>query len=140
MLTLKTRLVKSTMEFLTDRNLKIYIQVNWMALDKLKGSIDYIREGDSIILNCSPHSIKDFIFEENTIRFKARFLGKSVECVIPTASIMAVYDPHSGKGMQFAVVHDISEYLLECNQEEMDRVLEVSSQPVKGKPELKIVK
>jgi len=81
--TLKTLLVESTITYLTDRSLGVYVQFDWEILDKLNGSIDRDREGQThMTVNISPQAIDSYSLVDNMMLFNCRFSEEKVSCCL----------------------------------------------------------
>lgn len=135
--TLKTRLFEGVLNYLCDRNLHPYINVNWQVLDLLDGKLEIEREHENIVLDISTKAVRDFSIDGNIIIFHSKFDGVATQCFVPTAAVVAVYDKVSGQGMAFDVNVDLRAELEEYPDEGQT---EPEAPKPKGKPVLTVVK
>lgn len=61
---------------------------------------EFVRDG-KIILNISPRSIGQYVVNDESIRFSARFQGMLRDVFIPFGAVEALYAQESGDGVMF---------------------------------------
>ena len=93
----------------------------------------FVKDGQ-IVLNISPHAIKDLLIDINGLSFNARFGGVPMAVFVPVVAILAIYAKENGQGMVFGS---------EAGAPDPDDVPPPPKpEPAKGegKPSLKVVK
>ncbi|MCK3655771.1 ClpXP protease specificity-enhancing factor [Pasteurellaceae bacterium Macca] len=100
---------------------------------------EFVNEG-KIILNISPHSIGQYVVNDEAISFSARFQGMLREIYIPFGATEAIYTQETGEGVMFQEeAYYLEETYLARNQKSTDR--EIKPKTVKKKTShLKLVK
>lgn len=61
---------------------------------------DTMREG-KVALNIAPSAVRDIMFGDDSLSFKARFSGRSFSVNVPTRAVLAVYARENGEGIVF---------------------------------------
>lgn len=101
---------------------------------------EYVREG-KIILNIAQRSIGQYVVNDESIRFNARFQGMLRDIYIPFGAVEAVYTQETGDGIMFQEEEYYSEsaYLARTHQAETEQ--QAKPKVAKKKPShLKLVK
>jgi len=99
MTSLKPYLIRSIYEWILDNQLTPHLLVDADNTDAILPE-DYIEEG-KIVLNLRPEAIQGLTLGNEEIQFNARFSGKAMHIVTPTAAVLAIYAKENGKGMVF---------------------------------------
>ncbi|MDH2924044.1 stringent starvation protein B [Nicoletella semolina] len=103
---------------------------------------EYIKEGN-IILNIAPRSIGQYIFNDEFIRFNARFQGMLRDIYLPLGAINAIYAQETGDGIIFQAEDYYSEVDYKNRKEKMDLEKLATESTNQAKPKsgkLKLVK
>lgn len=58
---------------------------------------------DKIVLNIASSATESLILADESISFKARFSGQSMDVYIPTYAVLSIYAGENGEGMMFEV-------------------------------------
>ena len=125
-------LVQALNEWILDNNCTPYVLVD-ASLPGVQVPQDYVHNGQ-IVLNISPHAIKDLLIDINGLSFNARFGGVPMAVFVPVVAILAIYAKENGQGMVFGS---------EAGAPDPDDVPPPPKpEPAKGegKPSLKVVK
>ena len=56
---------------------------------------------DKIVLNIASHATSGLVISNDSISFKARFSGQSVDIFIPVDALISIYAGENGEGMFF---------------------------------------
>lgn len=104
---------------------------------------EFIRDG-KIILNISPRSIGNYVVDDESICFSARFQGMIQDLYIPFGAAEALYAQETGDGTMFQMeeFYTAENYLARVKQStESDSELVKTPKPVKKRTShLKLVK
>lgn len=66
---------------------------------------EYVENG-RIVLNISPHAVRELLLENNHVCFNARFGGTPYDVYIPMRAVTAIYAKENGRGMVFKEEED----------------------------------
>jgi len=113
-------------EWMTDNGLTPHVVVDASAAG-VKVPQQYVADG-KIILNIGYSATKGLELGAQQLRFKTRFGGVGFDVEIPVMAVLGIYAQESGQGMIFT------------EEEAPAESGEQSSEPAKGRPELKIIK
>lgn len=61
---------------------------------------NYVQDG-RIVLNIHPRAVDHFEFAAETLRFSARFGGRSLSIEVPYAAVLAIYARENNQGITF---------------------------------------
>ena len=123
-------LMRALYEWMEDNGLTPHLLVDAKA-EQVEVPQKYI-ENDKIILNITPHAIRDLEIGNEFLSFSTRFAGRPEQILAPIKAVMAIYAKENGEGMVFPE-EDID---LEAGLDEQDVDAIISN----SKPKLKIVK
>lgn len=62
---------------------------------------DSLRKDGQVVLNVSPHAVRDLLMDNELVSFVARFAGVSRGVSVPVAAVKAIYARENGRGMVF---------------------------------------
>ncbi len=106
MTSIKPYLIRSIYEWIIDNQLTPHLLVDAENTSSVLPE-DFIEEG-KIVLNIKPEAIQELKLGNEEIQFNARFSGKAMHIVTPTATVLAIYAQENGKGMVFDPEEDTS--------------------------------
>lgn len=89
---------------------------------------EFVREG-KIILNIAPRSIGQYVVNDDSISFSARFQGMLRDIYIPFGAAEAIYAQETGDGVMF---QEEPYYLPETYTERMEKEKAVEEKPKKA--------
>lgn len=123
-------------QWLIDNDLTPYLLVNadYPDVDVPK---EFVRDG-KIILNIAPRSIGQYVVNDESIGFNARFQGTLRDIYIPFGAAEAIYAQETGDGVMFQeeAYYDEQNYLARQTPANKD----TTPKPAKRKSHLKLVK
>lgn len=96
---LRPYLYSAYYQWLVDSDLTPYLLVN-AEYPHVDVPQEFIKDG-KIILNISPRSIGQYVFDDESIRFNARFQGMLREVYIPLGAAEAIYAQETSDGVMF---------------------------------------
>jgi len=99
MLPLKPYLLRAARDWALDNDLTPLIMVDAMY-PGARVPAEYVEDG-RIVLNIHPRAVQFFDFDDDWLRFSARFEAKSLGVEIPVASVKAIYTRENGQGVSF---------------------------------------
>lgn len=86
-------------DWILDNELTPYIVVNTL-IDGVLVPQEFVKD-NQIVLNIAPHSVGQYLANNDQIEFNARFSGVPQHIVVPMAAIEAIYARENGVGMGF---------------------------------------
>lgn len=92
-------LLRAFYEWIVDNHSTPYIVVA-ADLPGVDVPREYVENG-RIILNISPHAVRELLLENSHVCFNARFGGTPYDVYIPMRAITAIYAKENGRGMVF---------------------------------------
>jgi stringent starvation protein B len=128
-------LIRALYEWIVDNNMTPYILVDARNED-VSVPQGHVRDG-RIVLNVSPNAVRGLHMDNEAVSFSARFNGQSMELLVPTEAVMAVYAQENGKGMFFEQDGDMEPPPREWVRKEKEAE---TVRPVASRPTLKVVK
>jgi len=93
-------LVRALYDWIVDNQCTPYLLVNTLH-DQVLVPQDYINSDGQIVLNISPTAVNDFIMNDDSLCFSARFGGVPTDIFVPCAAIMGIYAKENQQGMIF---------------------------------------
>ncbi len=93
-------LVRALYDWIIDNNCTPYVLVNALHSEVLVPQ-DYVNPDGQIVLNISPSAVSEFVMNDTSICFSARFGGVPTEIFVPCAAIMGIYAKENQQGMIF---------------------------------------
>ncbi len=96
---------------------------------------DSARNDGRVVLNVSPHAVRDLVMDNELVSFVARFAGVSRGVSVPVAAVKAIYARENGRGMVFP-----EEDGLEQADEAADKPSTGGDDDSPGRPSLRVVK
>ncbi len=121
--TLKTLMVIATVEYLKARGKKPHLHVSFRTLDEMGGMLNLQREQPTVILNITSSAVIDMEIKDNKMYFGCTSRGECFNCIIPTASIISVFNPDDKDGLRFNINDDVKTERAELEQYEKDNSL-----------------
>lgn len=123
-------------QWLIDNDLTPYLLVNaeYPNVDVPK---EFVQDG-KIILNIAPRSIGQYVVNDESIAFNARFQGMLRDIYIPFGAAEAIYAQETGDGIMFQEEDYYAEQNAALRQGAEN--LEPATKPAKRKSHLKLVK
>ena len=92
-------LIRAMHEWMMDNDLTPHIVVDAEA-EELTVPDQYIIDG-KIVLNVSYAATRELAFDNDAVRFEARFSGVNHEIEVPALAVMGIYARETGQGMIF---------------------------------------
>ena len=100
-------LIRALHELIVDNAMTPYLLVDVSNID-----IHFPQElinDNKIILNISPSAVMNFLVDNMTIQFSAKFSGVEKFISFPISSVIAIYSRENGRGMTFDKSEESSE-------------------------------
>lgn len=92
-------LIRALYQWIVDNGVTPYILVD-AEVEGVDVPAQYIQD-NKIVLNIAPMAVQGLTLGDEVISFSARFSGKSVNLLVPTQAVMAIYARENGQGMMF---------------------------------------
>jgi len=92
-------LIRALYQWIVDNGVTPYILVDALV-DGVDVPQQHIQD-NKIVLNIAPMAVQNLILGDDAISFNARFSGKSVNLLVPTEGVLAIYARENGQGMMF---------------------------------------
>lgn len=92
-------LFKAFYDWIVDNKLTPYILVNTAVYGVMVPN-EFI-QNNQIVLNIAPHSVGQYLANNDRIEFNARFGGVPQHIVVPMAAIVAIYARENNAGIGF---------------------------------------
>lgn len=92
-------LIRAIHEWIVDNGLTPHLIVS-AEVDGVQVPKQHVENG-RIVLNISPHAVRDLQLGNEWIEFGARFGGNPFKVAVPTQAVLAVYARENGVGMAF---------------------------------------
>jgi len=92
-------LIRSLYQWIVDNGVTPYVLV-----DALVEGVDVPEQhiqDNKIVLNIAPMAVQGLTLGDDAISFSARFSGKSINLLVPTEAVLAIYARENGQGMMF---------------------------------------
>jgi len=92
-------LIRALYQWIIDNDTTPYILV-----DALIEGVDVPQQhiqDDKVVLNLAPMAIQGLVLGDDAISFSARFSGQSIDLLVPTQAVLAIYARENGQGMMF---------------------------------------
>lgn len=124
MISKRPYLLRAINEWILDNGNTPHLLVNAIA-EGVEVPVQYVQDG-KIVLNISPHAVKELEISNELVSFNARFGGQPVSVCIPVRSVLAIYAKENGMGIVFP--------------EEEEDVDIKDTAPLEKTPHLKLVK
>ena len=100
-------LIRALYEWIVDNAMTPYLLVDATMID-INFPQNLINDR-KIILNISPSAVMNFLVDNATIEFSAKFSGVERFISFPVSSVLAIYSKEHGSGMTFNISEDSSE-------------------------------
>ena len=97
-------LIRALYQWVVDNGVTPYILVDALV-DGVDVPPQHIQD-NKIVLNIAPMAVQGLTLGDDVISFSARFSGQSVNLVVPTEAVLAIYARENGQGMMFNDEHD----------------------------------
>jgi stringent starvation protein B len=94
---LRAAIFRSTYDWIVEHSMTPYLLVNATEEDVLVPEA-YVEEGQ-IVLNLSPHAIRDFLMDAEGISLIASFSGEAFSIFVPYEAVEGLYSKESGQGV-----------------------------------------
>lgn len=105
MLPRRPYLFRAIYDWILDNQLTPYILVN-TTVQGVQVPRQFI-QNNQIVLNIAPHSVGQYLANNDRIEFNARFSGVSEHIIVPMEALVSIYTRENGMGMGF---HDEPQY------------------------------
>ena len=92
-------LIRALYEWLVDNDLTPHLLVD-AGQEHVRVPSQFVRDG-RIVLNIGPSAVNRLELGNKVICFNARFLGKSMDVLVPPAAVLGIYAKEDGRGMLF---------------------------------------
>jgi len=92
-------LIRALYQWIVDNGVTPYILVDALV-DGVDVPPQHIQD-NKIVLNIAPMAVQGLTLGDELISFSARFSGKSVDLMVPTEAVLAIYARENGQGMMF---------------------------------------
>ena len=119
-------LLRAMHEWMTDNNLTPHIVVD-AGVPGVRVPQQYVADG-KIILNIGYVATHGLELGREALTFKTRFGGAGYDVEVPVAAVLGIYAQETGQGMIFT------------DEEAPAQGKETTETPVKGRPDLKVIK
>ena len=96
----KPYLVRALYQWCVDYGFTPYVSV--FVDGQVQVPLEFVKNNE-IVLNISPTACQQFIIDNESIQFKARFNGVPRDIWIPLSHVMAIYSRENSQGMSFPV-------------------------------------
>ena len=126
MISNKPYLVRALYEWISDNGWTPYVLVK-ATVPGCRVPPDHVKNG-RIILNIASDVVSKLVLGNEALEFTARFSGMPIDIYIPITAVAAIYAKENGEGMVFP------------EEPPEDPADGAGTPPIKGKPNLKIVK
>ena len=100
-------LIRALYEWIVDNAMTPYLLVDVSNID-VHFPQDLVND-NKIILNISPSAVMNFLVDNMTIQFNAKFSGVEKFISFPVSSVLAIYSREKGRGMTFEKSEESSE-------------------------------
>lgn len=127
MVTIKPYLVKAAYQWTLDIGHTPHLLVN-TEMQGVTVPSGHIEDG-RIVLNIDPQATSNLVIGDELIEFNARFSGKPFSVSVPISAVLGVYSRENGEGISFPV-----------DAGSDGGKIEDAEAPLRGKPDLKIIK
>ena len=107
-------LIRGLYEWILDNDMTPYLLVDVSEVD-VHFPQDLIND-NKIILNISPSAVMNFLVDNATIEFSAKFSGVDKFISFPVSSVLAIYSRENGSGMIFDKSEESSESTSQSNK------------------------
>ena len=107
-------LIRGLYEWILDNDMTPYLLVDVSEVD-VHFPQDLIND-NKIILNISPSAVMNFLVDNATIEFSAKFSGVEKFISFPVSSVLAIYSREHGSGMTFDRSEESSESASHSNE------------------------
>ena len=111
--------IRALYEWIVDNAMTPYLLVDVSNID-VHFHQDLIND-NKIILNISPSAVMNFLVDNMSIQFNAKFSGAEKFISFPVSSVLAIYSRENGRGMTFDKSEESSESA-SVSQERSDKV------------------
>jgi stringent starvation protein B len=95
---LKTYLLRAVYDWAVDSGFTPHIVVDTKVAG-VRAPAGYADEAGRIVFNVHPRAIQAFSFDDNWLRFSARFGGSAFAVEAPLAAVLAIYAKENGHGI-----------------------------------------
>ena len=112
-------LIRALYEWIVDNGMTPYLLVDVSEVN-VHFPQDLIKD-NKIILNISPSAVINFLVDNATVEFSAKFSGVEKFISFPVSSVLAIYSREHGGGMAFDKPEESSE-LASTSNEHGDKV------------------
>ena len=92
-------LIRALYEWIVDNAMTPYLLVDVSNID-VHFPQDLIND-NKIILNISPSAVMNFLVDNMSVQFNAKFSGVEKFISFPVSSVLAIYSREKGRGMTF---------------------------------------
>jgi len=92
-------LIRSLYQWIVDNGVTPYVLVDAL-IDGVDVPEQHIQD-NKIVLNIAPMAVQGLTLGDDAISFSARFSGKSMNILVPTEAVLAIYARENGQGMMF---------------------------------------
>ena len=92
-------LIRSLYQWIVDNGVTPYVLVDALV-DGVDVPEQHIQD-NKIVLNIAPMAVQGLTLGDDAISFSARFSGKSINLLVPTEAVLAIYARENGQGMMF---------------------------------------
>lgn len=137
-------LVRAVYEWILDNQLTPHLVVD-ADYPSCQLPWQFVQDGQ-IILNISPTAVNNFVVDNHSIQFNARFSGNPHRVIVPMGAVMALYARENGAGSMFdAEPHydnpQPANYATEAHESEAEESATDSKKPKKNSgSHLRVVK
>lgn len=93
-------LVRALYDWIIDNQCTPYLLVNALHSEVLVPQ-DHVSPDGQIVLNIAPSAVSDFVMNDDSLFFSARFGGVPTDIFVPCAAVMGIYAKENQQGMIF---------------------------------------
>lgn len=96
----KPYILRGLYQWIVDNQVTPHILVD-VSYEGVQIPVEHVDENNQITLNISPLACQGLTLGDVSIEFSARFSGRAMEIIVPTAAVLAIYARENGQGMVF---------------------------------------
>lgn len=93
-------LVRALYDWIIDNHCTPYLLVNALHSQVLVPQ-DHVTPDGQIVLNIAPSAVNDFVMNDDSLCFSARFGGVPTDIFVPCVAILGIYAKENQQGMIF---------------------------------------
>jgi len=100
MAALKTHLLRAVYDWAVENGFTPHLVVDTKA-PGVRAPTGYADEAGRVVFNINPRAVQAFGYDDQFVRFSARFGGHPFAVEAPLAAVLAIYAKENGQGISF---------------------------------------